>query len=266
MPIVPNTRATKPTHADVSSPTPGRNSTATCTSSSSVPPMPARGSPASLPRVVASSSFPRAAPWLPRPARHPAQPAIPPSPAIMLTPQRSHRHSSSLQSSHGIPPLPPPPSPRPRQTPLGQLWRVFVSSRTAPPQNTPAASATTTGYVLHPHLCPISHPTSPIYVAASMSMSRAAPISHRPIPCFSPPSRPHGTRMRAHTRDRRPARPSAPSRSMRCSSRHLPRTHVPVANHSPHAPLSHATNTPTLPRPAASARSSARSQALRLGL
>ena len=37
-----------------------------------------------------------------------ALPAIPPSTAIMLAPQRSHRHSSSLQSSHGIPPFPRP--------------------------------------------------------------------------------------------------------------------------------------------------------------
>ena len=46
-----------------------------------------------------------------------AQPPIPPSPAIMLAPQRSHRHSSSLQSSHGIPPLPPPPHPTARVRP-----------------------------------------------------------------------------------------------------------------------------------------------------
>ncbi|KAG8218141.1 hypothetical protein J3R82DRAFT_3678 [Butyriboletus roseoflavus] len=41
-----------------------------------------------------------------------------PSPAIMLVPPpRSHRHSASLNSSHGIPPLPPPPHPASRVRP-----------------------------------------------------------------------------------------------------------------------------------------------------
>ena len=147
-------------------------------------------------------------PWC-SPATSPSPPSRPalPSCSPRSAPTATRRPSSPRAAS--------PPSPAPIPPPTSDPARAALTSlriqQDSPLQNAPAVSTTTTGYVLHPHPCPISHPTSPICAAASTLMSTAAPISHRPIPHFSPHSRPHGTHMRAHTRDRRLARPSAPS-------------------------------------------------------
>ncbi|KAG9309785.1 hypothetical protein JVU11DRAFT_10159 [Chiua virens] len=146
------------------------------------------------------------------------QSAVPQSPAIMLVPpsvHRSHRHSSSLNSSHGLPPLPPPPHP------TSSRVRPRSGSFDDPSYQLASASATTTG---------------PINVAVPPTPTPSTVLTSRPpIPPSSQISPHPAIRMPTQIRDPLPAPPSAPSPSTKCSSKHPPTTLVLAGNPSPHA-------------------------------
>ena len=160
VPIAPNTLETKPTHGDASSPTPGRSSIATSTSSNSALPTPEPVSLGSLPRAADNSSSPRSPSLatIPRRPCHPVPPSCSPplplqttAPIAILLPSTPHTAS---------PPYLHLPTRQPRVSDHARvaLMNPLISwLQVSPLQNARATNATMTGYVSYPYLHPISH-------------------------------------------------------------------------------------------------------------